>query len=64
MAERSRTGTLTLVYSARDAEHNNALVLKSTIEKKLREFLLDKIKCKGPPHSVQEAQGSTVFSQR
>lgn len=31
----ARKGTVTLIYSARDEEHNDAVVLKSLIEKKL-----------------------------
>jgi uncharacterized protein YeaO (DUF488 family) len=32
----ARTGTLTLVYSAKDEEHNQAVVLKELLERKLR----------------------------
>lgn len=31
-----RTGTVTLVYGSRDAEHNNAIVLKAYVEAKLK----------------------------
>lgn len=31
----ARSGTLTLVYSARDTEHNQAVVLKEVLEKRL-----------------------------
>lgn len=31
----ARKGTVTLLYSARDTEHNNAVVLKAYLEKKL-----------------------------
>lgn len=33
--EAASSGTATLLYSARDAEHNNALALKQYLEKKL-----------------------------
>jgi uncharacterized protein YeaO (DUF488 family) len=33
---RSRQGTVTLVYAARDHEHNNAVVLKNYLEARLR----------------------------
>ncbi len=32
----ARRGTVTLLYSARDTEHNNALVLKDYIDQKLK----------------------------
>ncbi len=32
----ARRGTITLLYSARDTEHNSALVLKTFLEKKLK----------------------------
>jgi uncharacterized protein YeaO (DUF488 family) len=32
----ARHGSVTLLYSARDTEHNSALVLKSFLEKKLK----------------------------
>lgn len=32
LADEAREGTLTLVYSARDTEHNQAVVLRSVIE--------------------------------
>ncbi len=34
LVEASRQGKVTLLYSSRDTEHNNALVLKSYLEKK------------------------------
>jgi uncharacterized protein YeaO (DUF488 family) len=36
LAGRSTNGTVTLVYAAKDEEHNNAVVLASVITKKLR----------------------------
>ena len=33
--EAARTGTVTLVYSARDSRHNNGVALKGYLEKKL-----------------------------
>lgn len=33
LAKKARRGTVTLIYSAKDEEHNNALVLKSLIAK-------------------------------
>ncbi len=36
LLEAARKGNLTLVYSARDAEHNNALVLKAFLEERLK----------------------------
>lgn len=35
LIEASRRGNVTLLYSARDTEHNNAIVLKSFLEKRL-----------------------------
>jgi len=35
LLEASRRGKLTLLYSARDTEHNNAVVLKSYLEERL-----------------------------
>ena len=35
LLERARRGTLTLLYSARDPDHNSAVVLKSYLEAKL-----------------------------
>lgn len=35
----ARHGVLTLLYSARDEEHNNALVLKEYLERKLKRKL-------------------------
>jgi len=32
LAERARSGTITLVFAARDTEHNNALALKEVLE--------------------------------
>ncbi|MGH7351722.1 MAG: DUF488 domain-containing protein [Candidatus Methylomirabilales bacterium] len=34
--EATRTGTVTLVYSARDSRHNNGVALKGYLEKKLK----------------------------
>jgi uncharacterized protein YeaO (DUF488 family) len=36
LTERARKGKVTLLYSAKDTEHNDAVVLKSLIEKALR----------------------------
>jgi uncharacterized protein YeaO (DUF488 family) len=36
LEEIARSGTLTLVYGARDQEHNQDVVLKELLEKKLR----------------------------
>ena len=36
LARRATTGTVTLVYGARDEEHNNAVVLRSTIKRRAR----------------------------
>jgi uncharacterized protein YeaO (DUF488 family) len=33
--EAARQGTITLIYSSHDAEHNNAVVLKEFLEAKL-----------------------------
>jgi uncharacterized protein YeaO (DUF488 family) len=35
--EAARRGDVTLLYSARDTEHNSALVLKAFLEEKMRE---------------------------
>lgn len=35
LLEAARTGTVTLVFSARDTEHNNAVALKEYLEKRL-----------------------------
>lgn len=35
LVEAARAGNVTLLYSARDTEHNNALALKEYLEKKL-----------------------------
>jgi uncharacterized protein YeaO (DUF488 family) len=35
LAEIARSGTLTLVYSAKDEEHNQAVVLKALLESKM-----------------------------
>jgi uncharacterized protein YeaO (DUF488 family) len=35
LARRARRGTVTLVYSAKDEEHNNAVVLRQVLERKL-----------------------------
>jgi uncharacterized protein YeaO (DUF488 family) len=35
LVERARTGRVTLVFSARDTEHNNAVVLKEHLERRL-----------------------------
>jgi uncharacterized protein YeaO (DUF488 family) len=37
IVQAARQGDVTLLYSARDTEHNNALVLKSYLEKRLEE---------------------------
>ncbi|HEX9079845.1 MAG TPA: DUF488 domain-containing protein [Desulfuromonadaceae bacterium] len=37
LLEAARTGTVTLLYSAHDLEHNNALVLKEFLEERLKE---------------------------
>ena len=37
LAEIARNGKLTLVYSAKDQEHNQAVVLKELLDKKLRQ---------------------------
>jgi uncharacterized protein YeaO (DUF488 family) len=34
LARRATTGTVTLVYGARDEEHNNAVVLRNTIKRR------------------------------
>lgn len=36
LVEIARSGTLTLVYSAKDQQHNQAVVLKQLLERKLR----------------------------
>jgi uncharacterized protein YeaO (DUF488 family) len=36
LEEIARNGTLTLVYSAKDQEHNQAVVLKELVDKRLR----------------------------
>jgi uncharacterized protein YeaO (DUF488 family) len=36
LLEAARTGDITLVFSARDEEHNNAVALKSYLEKQLK----------------------------
>jgi uncharacterized protein YeaO (DUF488 family) len=36
LLEIARSGTLTLVYSAKDQEHNQAVMLKELLERKLR----------------------------
>ncbi|HZT73297.1 MAG TPA: DUF488 domain-containing protein [Terriglobales bacterium] len=36
LLEAARAGPVTLIYSSHDAEHNNAVVLKSFLEGKLR----------------------------
>lgn len=35
LLEAARQGTITLLYSARDSKHNNAVVLRAYLEKKL-----------------------------
>ncbi|HET7299371.1 MAG TPA: DUF488 domain-containing protein [Oleiagrimonas sp.] len=35
LLERARKGDLTLIYSARDEEHNNAVVIKAYLDKRL-----------------------------
>jgi uncharacterized protein YeaO (DUF488 family) len=37
LARDARHATVTLLYAARDTEHNNAVLLKESIEKELRE---------------------------
>jgi uncharacterized protein YeaO (DUF488 family) len=37
LLEAARKNTVTLLYSARDREHNNAVALKSYLEPKIRE---------------------------
>ncbi len=37
LAEAARKGPLTLVYGARDSEHNNAVALKEYLENKLKD---------------------------
>ena len=34
LVEKSRTGTVTLVFAAKDAEHNNAVALKEYLERR------------------------------
>lgn len=36
LVERARAGTVTLVYAARDSEHNNAVVLAGLLEDRLK----------------------------
>jgi uncharacterized protein YeaO (DUF488 family) len=36
LARRAATGTVTLIYAARDKEHNDAVVLRDTIERSAR----------------------------
>jgi uncharacterized protein YeaO (DUF488 family) len=36
LLDAARKGTITLVYSARDEEHNNAVALKSYLERRLK----------------------------
>ncbi len=36
LGQRARTGTVTLVYGAKDRRHNNALVLQAEIERRLQ----------------------------
>jgi uncharacterized protein YeaO (DUF488 family) len=36
LVEIARSGTLTLIYSAKDQQHNQAVVLKQLLERKLR----------------------------
>jgi uncharacterized protein YeaO (DUF488 family) len=36
LVQTAQQGTLTLLYSARDSQHNNALALKSFLEEKLK----------------------------
>jgi uncharacterized protein YeaO (DUF488 family) len=35
LADRARQGTVTLIYSARDTEHNQAVVLKEALERRI-----------------------------
>ena len=37
LAQKARKGVITLVYAAKDKEHNNAIVIKEMIEKQLAE---------------------------
>lgn len=37
LLDAARNGTVTLLYSARDTEHNSALLLQEYLERKLRE---------------------------
>lgn len=36
LVERAKNGKVTLIYSAKDVEHNNAVVLKRVLSRKLR----------------------------
>jgi uncharacterized protein YeaO (DUF488 family) len=36
LVEAARKGTITLIYSSHDAEHNNAIALKEFVEKKTK----------------------------
>jgi len=36
LIQKARAGTLTLLYAARDEEHNNAIALKNYLERKYR----------------------------
>ncbi len=35
LAQKTRTGTVTLIYAAKNTEHNNAIVIKEMIEQQL-----------------------------
>ncbi|MGA7874229.1 MAG: DUF488 family protein [Desulfoferrobacter sp.] len=35
LAQKARTGTVTLIYAAKNTEHNNAIVIKEMIEQQL-----------------------------
>jgi len=51
--EASRRGRVTLLYSSRDAEHNNAVALKSYLERKLRRPARARAKASGTKKPVQ-----------
>ncbi len=44
LLQAAQAGDITLVFSARDTEHNNAVALKDYLEKRLKTKMLD------PPH--------------
>jgi uncharacterized protein YeaO (DUF488 family) len=41
LADKARTGTVTMVYGARDTEHNGAIVLKEYLDRHFRDGSLD-----------------------